>query len=280
VRAVIPVSAAAGRASIQVSFNGAKSNPAPVTIVKSQLGLFGAGDLDLSNLSATVLTPMQDTAGFGVARLLARGRQSRTQRTGPAHRFRHSGGVPGRRPGERAPLLCRHRGWTGVESRRISSLGGILGGFLASALCLGYFTAKPRQALRYVDSNACVRWFSGVLCRLGCALAHDHVGVRASNWLAVQFPTGPRYDLGLLEFLVLLPSSLILAVLDRRGSFREAAPGSWFGWSAIGYGAFRFELGFLSGRPAVAWALTADQITAMLLVAVGSGVFVSRSIIA
>jgi uncharacterized protein (TIGR03437 family) len=44
VRAVLPASAPLGRASIQVTFNGASSNLAPVTIVKSQLGLFGAND--------------------------------------------------------------------------------------------------------------------------------------------------------------------------------------------------------------------------------------------
>jgi hypothetical protein len=69
----------------------------------------------------------------------------------------------------------------------------------------------------------------------------------------------------MLEFSVSLPSSLTLAMLDRRDVFREAA--------------FRFALGFLSGRPAVAWVLTADQFAAMLLVPAGSGVLARRDVV-
>ncbi len=51
--------------------------------------------------------------------------------------------------------------------------------------------------------------------RLGCALAHDHRGFYTSNWMAVQFPEGPRYDLGFMEFLLLVVLAAVFYALDQ-----------------------------------------------------------------
>ena len=36
--------------------------------------------------------------------------------------------------------------------------------------------------------------------RFGCALQHDHLGIPSTYFLAVRFPGGPRFDLGLLRY--------------------------------------------------------------------------------
>ena len=58
--------------------------------------------------------------------------------------------------------------------------------------------------------------FAWVFGRAGCALAHDHLGIASTSWLAVQFPDGPRLDLGLLEFFYTLGIAALFLALDRR----------------------------------------------------------------
>jgi phosphatidylglycerol:prolipoprotein diacylglycerol transferase len=36
------------------------------------------------------------------------------------------------------------------------------------------------------------------IARVGCFLAHDHIGKRTGAWIGVRFPGGTRFDLGLL----------------------------------------------------------------------------------
>jgi phosphatidylglycerol:prolipoprotein diacylglycerol transferase len=85
-----------------------------------------------------------------------------------------------------AVILARRRGWSGSDAFK-----------LADAIGFGF----P---------------FAWVFGRLGCALAHDHVGIPTDHWLGVRFPEGPRFDLGLLELLYTIPIAALFFALDRK----------------------------------------------------------------
>jgi phosphatidylglycerol:prolipoprotein diacylglycerol transferase len=83
-----------------------------------------------------------------------------------------------------------------------------------------------------------VGWVFG---RTGCATAHDHPGVLSDSWLAVQYPGGGRFDLGLLELLLTIPLMLAFLWLARK-------PRPWGFFLALGcttYAPLRFALDFL-----------------------------------
>ena len=65
--------------------------------------------------------------------------------------------------------------------------------------------------------------------------------MRSTSWLAVQFPDGPRLDLGLLDALVLAVLGAVLWWLARK----KRPQGALFGVFALGYSVPRFFLDFL-----------------------------------
>jgi phosphatidylglycerol:prolipoprotein diacylglycerol transferase len=81
--------------------------------------------------------------------------------------------------------------------------------------------------------------------RLGCTLAHDHPGLPSTSWIAVRFPEGPRYDLGLIEFLFLIALTAAFYFLDRR----PRPVGFYFGLYGVMYGGFRIWLDTLHIQP-------------------------------
>ncbi|MDP8979305.1 MAG: hypothetical protein M3O35_01795, partial [Acidobacteriota bacterium] len=87
--------------------------------------------------------------------------------------------------------------------------------------------------------------FAWMIGRLGCALAHDHRGLPSTSWIAVRFPEGPRYDLGLIEFLFLIVLATAFRILDRR----PRPVGFFFGLFGVVYGAFRIWLDTLHIQP-------------------------------
>jgi phosphatidylglycerol:prolipoprotein diacylglycerol transferase len=120
----------------------------------------------------------------------------------------------------------------------LSSFGGFTGGLI------GMLIWRSRQAvpvLPYADnvmSMLPVGWAFG---RTGCATAHDHPGLLSNSWLAVQYPGGGRFDLGLLELLLTLPLMFCFLWLARK-------PRPWGFFSAlacISYAPLRFALDFL-----------------------------------
>jgi phosphatidylglycerol:prolipoprotein diacylglycerol transferase len=84
-----------------------------------------------------------------------------------------------------------------------------------------------------------------MLGRLGCALAHDHRGLASTSWIAVRFPEGPRYDLGLVEFLFLIGMVIAFRILDRH----PRPVGFFFGLYGVVYGGFRIWLDTLHLQP-------------------------------
>jgi phosphatidylglycerol:prolipoprotein diacylglycerol transferase len=123
--------------------------------------------------------------------------------------------------------------WSGL-----SSFGGFLGAFLAFL----YYTKREKiDRLAYADSVALglsVGWIFG---RTGCFTAHDHPGRLTSFFLAVNYPGGPRHDLGFYELLFTIGMTIVLFQYAKK----PRAPGHVIGLAALIYAPIRFGLDFL-----------------------------------
>jgi phosphatidylglycerol:prolipoprotein diacylglycerol transferase len=145
-----------------------------------------------------------------------------------------------------------------------TSFGAIGGGLAGGA---AFFTRKrmpARDRWFYLDLVAS-RVPMGFACgRAGCSLAHDHVGVPSSSWLAVAYPDGPRFDLGVLEFLYLIPMCCLFVGLGR-----TKRPVPYLGLGLILYGIFRFALARLDANPTLWFGVTVDQYAAIAALLLG-----------
>jgi len=115
----------------------------------------------------------------------------------------------------------------------LSSYGGILGGLIAALLFFRRLGLRMRHYKQALLFGAVVSLLVG---RFGCSIAHDHPGRITSAPVAVQgWPTadtperslglyanGPRrHDLGLYEFLYLIPLTGALYALRRFRPFED-----------------------------------------------------------
>ncbi len=85
----------------------------------------------------------------------------------------------------------------------LSAFGGLLTGAMAYTLYLKV-TGNLSQWLARSDiiiQGFIVTWVFG---RMGCSVVHDHPGLTSDFFLAVNYPTGPRHDLGFYELLYTL----------------------------------------------------------------------------
>lgn len=120
----------------------------------------------------------------------------------------------------------------------LSSFGGILGGVAGSVVVMRRRGMSGDAIWRFVDLVAFAFPFAWIFGRAGCALRHDHVGVASDHWLAVAFPGGARFDLGLLELFYTLAIAGLFAVLGRRERRAPFYTGLFFAL----YGPVRFAL--------------------------------------
>jgi phosphatidylglycerol:prolipoprotein diacylglycerol transferase len=141
----------------------------------------------------------------------------------------------------------------------LSSVGGFFGAFIG----MNWFLRRTSQpVLVFADMNIFSLVIGLTIGRFGCALVHDHPGrvVSADTFLAVgpwpcRCPTGRslpeccsevaqvfRYDLGLIECLVLVLMSIFVYLIY---DWRKAKPGRLVGLVSICYGMIRFGLDFL-----------------------------------
>jgi phosphatidylglycerol:prolipoprotein diacylglycerol transferase len=141
------------------------------------------------------------------------------------------------------PELLRTQGplvllkvWDGV-----SSMGGVLGGMAGIA---AYFWRKGLRIRPYWDALALGTAPGWAIARIGCAVVHDHPGVRSNAWFAVAFPDGPRLDMGLVDCVLLAVISVLLYLLARR----KRPEGVLMGVLAISYSVPRFFLDFFRAR--------------------------------
>ena len=120
----------------------------------------------------------------------------------------------------------------------LASFGGIFAGLAGGLVYLWQRKLSASEALGYLDVVAYAFPFAWIFGRVACALTHDHPGVWSSSWLAVRYPDGPRWDLGLLEvFYILLVLTLFLLLDQRR---RRA--GFYLALFLVLYGPFRLVL--------------------------------------
>jgi phosphatidylglycerol:prolipoprotein diacylglycerol transferase len=161
--------------------------------------------------------------------------------------------------------------WDGV-----SSMGGVLGALAGIGLYFGKHRLRTRPYLNALALGVAPAW---AVARIGCAVVHDHPGVRSQAWFAVDFPGGPRLDMGLLDFVLLAVLTVVLYLLARR----NRTPGFLMGVLAVGYCVPRFFLDFfraddLSFVDARIAGLTPAQWIIPVLAAVGLYLLVSKPV--
>lgn len=152
----------------------------------------------------------------------------------------------------------------------LSSTGGMLGGLVGLLLVLRWQGAGTADALRFFDLCVFALPFTLATGRLGCALQHDHLGIASSHWLAVAFPGGSRFDLGVLEFFFASGISLLFLLLARQ----PRPTGFFFGLFFLLYGPGRFALDMLRTDDARYLGWTPAQGLMVLAGLVGAAVFV------
>jgi phosphatidylglycerol:prolipoprotein diacylglycerol transferase len=122
-----------------------------------------------------------------------------------------------------------------------------------------------REQLRFVDCLIYALPFTLAVGRVGCALLHDHPGASSEHWLAVAFPDGPRFDLGLLEALYAAALAAVFALLGRR----SWPDGFFIGLFFAAYGPARFALDSLRVSEARYFGWTPGQYLSLLAAGVG-----------
>lgn len=120
----------------------------------------------------------------------------------------------------------------------LSSTGGLLGGVIAAKI---FFAVRKISFRAYGDALALGVAPGWAVARLGCFVAHDHPGVHTNFFLALNFPDGPRHDLGLYDAIALATYAAILFALRKRGLMKDRL----LPLLAILYGCSRFGFDFL-----------------------------------
>lgn len=124
----------------------------------------------------------------------------------------------------------------------LSSTGGFIGATIAATLWKR-LRNKNRPLLPFADIILSILPIPWIAARAGCAVVHDHPGIPTSNanWLAVAYPDGPRYDLGLLEMLLAILLSVAVA-----SNWHRTRPLGWYvALVSLVYAPARFALDFL-----------------------------------
>ena len=139
------------------------------------------------------------------------------------------------------PHLIDEEGWITLLKvwGGLSSYGGFLGAVIGSILY--YKVIRKLPYFTYADNIMFAFPFAWVFARAGCGVVHDHIGRPSDFFLAVDFPGGPRHDLGVYESLWTLVIAVTFWLLDKKP--RKA--GFYFGVWAVMYAPIRFLFDFL-----------------------------------
>lgn len=125
----------------------------------------------------------------------------------------------------------------------LSSFGGFIGA--AAGVFLFKYRYKVKRVLPFADTMGAAFPVGWVFGRMGCAVVHDHPGMRSDLWFAVRYPGGGRFDLGLYEMLFAVVIAVCCLVLARK-----ARPAGFFiGFTMTAYAPVRFALDFLRVQP-------------------------------
>lgn len=153
-----------------------------------------------------------------------------------------------------------------------------LGAFLGVAVGVAIAFRAPGHGLRweYLDVLVPAALLGAGVTRLGCFMGHHHAGRLTSFPLAVLYPGGARFDLGLCEAILLFALVVAHAVFGKRW---RATAGRATVSLCLGYAVGRFAVEFLRGddiellgrrSDALYWGLTLVQYATLALAALGA----------
>jgi len=150
----------------------------------------------------------------------------------------------------------------------LASSGGFIGALSAIYLFAKARKLKFNDLLPYFDILAVSLWLGWGIGRIGCFLTHLHPGKITNFFLAVNYPGGARFDLGLYESIVGFIIFTIFAIMFKR--LIKKRWGLVALYSAASYLIIRFFLDFLRALPEEYpggdvryWALTPAQWAAL-----------------
>lgn len=152
--------------------------------------------------------------------------------------------------------------WNGLSS---------VGGFFGALVGMFWYLHKMKQPyLVYADMLLYGLLVGFTMGRLGCSLVHDHPGsiVDPSHILAVgPWPGGEyRLDLGLLEFMYLVPVTLIMHFVFK---WKTARPGVFVGTVCLLYAPYRFVLDTMREKDKLYLGLTTAHYATLIILAAG-----------
>ena len=150
----------------------------------------------------------------------------------------------------------------------LSSMGGMVGGLLGIYAVMRVKRMRASEMFGFFDVLVYALPFTLAIGRLGCALQHDHPGIESSHWLAVRFPDGARFDLGLLEFLYVSVVAAVFAALGRK----PRPTGFYIGLFFALYAPVRFAMDTLRVEEARYAGWTPGQYVAVLAAVIGLGI--------
>lgn len=142
-------------------------------------------------------------------------------------------------------LLLQHPAILLRSPKGVGSFGGLGGGLAAGWIWMRRRGLASKHRYLLLDNITYALPAGLLLGRLGCALAHDHRGLPSASWIAVAFPEGPRYDLGLIEFIFLIPMTAVFLYLGRTAR----PPGFFMALFGIIYGSYRIWQDTLHVQP-------------------------------
>jgi len=124
-----------------------------------------------------------------------------------------------------------------------SSLGGFVGAAFAIYIFAKYKKFTLKELWPYFDVMSLSLWLGWAIGRIGCFIIHDHPGMLSNSFLAVNFPSGARFDLGLFDSLLGWFIFIVFALL-----FKKLVKARWglvVQLSFMVYAFVRFWLDFL-----------------------------------
>lgn len=168
------------------------------------------------------------------------------------------------------PELVKRDGFIVIVKiwKGLSSFGGFVGGIIGLFIYLRRVDKPCLLYMAVILEGLVVGWILG---RLGCTLAHDHLGHQTSFFLAFNYPFGPRHNLGFYEFLLALIILFPITLLFHHGRIKSTI---YISVIPLIYGSVRFWVDFLRATDLPVsdlryFGLTAAQFGCLALVGFG-----------
>lgn len=160
-----------------------------------------------------------------------------------------------------------------AHSSGISSFGGFFGAVIAALLLFRIARVSLPQRLLIADCFAFALPAACMIGRIGCALIHDHPGMRSDSFLAVADPAGSRFDLGLIEALFFAALAALFVILKRY----QWPAGFYAALFFSLYAPFRLLLETIRVTVPRYFGWPVDTYAAMLTACIGLGTFIAMT---